>query len=83
MLDRLTQAPARVVGAKQVLRALREGRLQYVYYAMDADPFVTRPVIDAAEKANVPVLEADTMADLGKACKIDVGAAVAAATRSL
>ena len=77
MLDRLIQAPERVAGAKQVMRALGEGKLAQAYVARDADPFVTRRVIDACEKARVPVTETDSMARLGRVCGLEVKAAVA------
>ena len=82
MLQRLIDARVRVVGANQVLRALREGQLQCVYVAIDADPFVTRRVIDACEKAKVPVLETDSMRELGQICGIEVGAAAAGVARN-
>jgi large subunit ribosomal protein L7A len=81
MLDRLLQAQTRVVGAKQVLSGLRAGSLQCVYVAIDADPFVTRRIIDAAEKARIPLYETDSMAELGSVCGIQVGAAAAAVAR--
>ena len=81
MMQRLMDAPKRFVGAKQVLRALREGQLQCVYVAIDADPFVTRRVIDACEKAKVPVVETDSMRELGQVCGIEVGAAAVGVAR--
>ncbi|MDR0395968.1 MAG: ribosomal L7Ae/L30e/S12e/Gadd45 family protein [Oscillospiraceae bacterium] len=77
MLDLLARAPAKTAGSKQVLRALREGRLKTAYIARDADPFVTRPVADACERAGVSVIEVDYMKALGKACALSVGAASA------
>ncbi|MEG0766818.1 MAG: ribosomal L7Ae/L30e/S12e/Gadd45 family protein [Clostridia bacterium] len=78
MLTPLQEAQVRFVGAKQVLRALSAGQLKCAYVARDADPFVTRRVIDACDKAKLPCHEVDTMQELGKACRIDVGAAAAA-----
>ena len=37
----------KVVGAKQVLRAIEAGGVSRVFIAQDADMFVTRPVFDA------------------------------------
>ncbi len=78
MLEALKDAHRRVVGARQVLRAIAAGEVAQAFIARDADPFVTRPVQDACEKANVRFEEIDTMTRLGAACGIDVKASVAA-----
>jgi large subunit ribosomal protein L7A len=67
----------RSVGTNSVLRALSKGELSLVYIARDADPFVTRKVAIAAEKAHVELVEADSMKLLGKACGLSVAAAAA------
>ena len=46
MLEELSTAQ-KVVGVKQSLRALREGRARKVFLACDADPTVTGRVEDA------------------------------------
>jgi len=74
----LKDAASRLVGARQVLRAIAARTVEHVYIARDADPFVTRPVMDACEKNGVRFTEVDTMAMLGAACGIDVKASVAA-----
>ena len=51
MLEELSTAQ-KVVGVKQSLRALREGRARKVFLACDADPTVTGRVEDAC--ASVP-----------------------------
>lgn len=77
MLTELEHA-AKVVGAKQVRRALSEGRAKGVYLASDADPSLTQPFAEQAQALGIPVFWAETMAALGRACRIAVGAAVAA-----
>lgn len=67
-----------VVGIKQLKKALRAGNIRAAYFAADADPAVTEPVAEMCSSANVPVVWVKTMAQLGKACGIDVGAAAAA-----
>lgn len=76
-LERLREAKGKVAGAKQVVRALKEGALQLVYIARDADPFVTRKVVVAAEAARVRLVEVDTMDELGKASGINIDTAAA------
>ena len=77
MQQALKEPARRVVGARQVLRAVSEGKIREVYIARDADPFVTRPVMDACETVGVRIMEMDTMALLGAACGIEVKASVA------
>lgn len=77
MPDSLRDASRRVVGARQVLRAVAAGKTERVYIARDADPFVTQPVVNACEKAGVRFEEIATMQQLGKDCGISVKAAVA------
>jgi len=68
----------KVVGVKQVRRALGGGRVKALYAARDADPALTEPLTALAQEKNVPVRWVDTMRALGRACGIAVGAAVAA-----
>lgn len=77
MLTELS-AKAKVVGAKQVGRAVESGRAQTVYLAQDADPRVTQPVALICAEKGVKVELVPSMRELGKACGISVGAAVAA-----
>ena len=61
----------KVIGVKQSRKAIREGRARQVFLACDADPAITGPVA-----AGIPVQEGYTMAQLGQACRIAVGASV-------
>ena len=67
-----------VVGAKQARRALSSGRAEALFVADDADPRVTEPIQDLCEDLGVDIEEVETMAQLGQACGIAVGSAVAA-----
>ena len=77
MQQALKEPSRRVVGARQVLRAVSEGKVREVFIARDADPFVTRPVMDACETAKIRITEIDTMSQLGVSCGIEVKASVA------
>lgn len=77
MLTQLTAAE-KVVGAKQVKRALKDGRAKKVFWAENADPRVLQPLIQDAVRKGVPLQQIGTMKELGDACGISVGAAVAA-----
>ena len=67
-----------VVGSKQLKKALLSGRARRVFLARDADPAVTEPIARLCGEAQVEASWVPTMAMLGKACGIDVGAAAAA-----
>lgn len=77
MLTELTNQ-AKVVGAKQVKRAVEAGTARKVFLAGDADPRVTEPVAALCGEKGVAVETVPSMRDIGKACGIAVGAAVAA-----
>ena len=67
-----------VVGAKQLRKALQNGRAKAVFIAKKADPFLTEPITALCNENHVEINWIDTMLDLGSACGIDVGAAAAA-----
>ena len=77
MLNELENS-AKVVGVKQVRRALANGQVKRLYLAKDADPQLTQPLELQAAQAGTEVVWADAMKALGRACGIAVGAAVAA-----
>ncbi len=68
---------SRVVGAKQAKRAILDGRALRVFLARDADPRITAPLENLCREKNIPIETACTMAELGAACNIAVGSAVA------
>ena len=77
MLSEL-QGARKVVGAKQVIRTLREYDVRCVYIATDADAFVTRPVFDACRARSVRIIETPSMQALGEACGMRVKATAVA-----
>ena len=67
-----------IVGAKQLRKALTNGKATKVFLAKNADPAITDPLEALCLTNHVPCLWVSTMLDLGCACGIDVGAAAAA-----
>ena len=67
-----------VVGAKQLRKALRDGRVKKAFLAANADPAITEPLAALCEESSVVVSWVKSMADLGRACGIEVGTAAAA-----
>ena len=67
-----------VVGAKQLKKAVKNGRAGYVFLAENADPAVTDPLEELCRQNHIQITWIRSMADLGRACGIEVGAAAAA-----
>ena len=80
-MDALKSASRRVVGTKQLLRALKAGTVSRAYVANDADTFLYQRVMLAAEEAKVPVTRVATMKELGEACCVAVNTAAAGLLR--
>ncbi|MGL5513893.1 MAG: ribosomal L7Ae/L30e/S12e/Gadd45 family protein [Sporomusa sp.] len=76
-LEGLKTAP-KAVGAKQAMRAVEKDLAAKVYLANDADRRVTGPVVQLCSQKGVQIDESSTIAELGKACGIEVGAAAVA-----
>ena len=68
-----------VVGTKQLKKAVASGRARYVYLAENADPAVTDVLEQLCRTNHIQITWVRTMAELGRACGIEVGAAAAAA----
>lgn len=77
MLDEL-QNSKKVVGLKQVTRSIEENTAKKVFLAKDVSPNIYDKIVDLCLAVNIEIEYADTMKQLGNACKIDVSAAVAA-----
>ncbi|MGN1349937.1 MAG: ribosomal L7Ae/L30e/S12e/Gadd45 family protein [Anaerovoracaceae bacterium] len=66
-----------IVGIKQTLRMLEQGKITEIFVARDADFYVTRNVLEAAKAARIPIHYVESMKKLGNICGIEIGAAVA------
>lgn len=75
----ILQTYPKVVGGKQLRKALRAGKVISVFLACDADPAITEPLEALCRQKEVPCTWVPDMRLLGCACGIDVGAAAAAA----
>ena len=64
MLNQLSES-AKVVGVKQVRRALAAGRAKAVFLADDADPALTEPLAAQAEEQGVALCRVGSMRELG------------------
>jgi len=76
--EELRLAKRRTVGTKQTAKALDRGTARVVFVARDAEEHVVRGIVRACQERSVRLVYVDSMADLGRACGIEVGAATAA-----
>ena len=70
------RAKEKVIGVKQSRRAIRDGRAQQVFLAVDADPALTEVLEEQCLQQQIPAVMEYTMQELGQAAGIQVGAAV-------
>lgn len=75
MLDGLKNSN-KTIGIKQSLKAVEGGSAQIVYIARDAEEKVVGGLKDLCTRNAIEIIYAESMKQLGKACGIDVGAAV-------
>ena len=75
MLSELRTAH-KVIGVKQSKKAIRDGAAAEVFVALDAEKRVVGPVYELCSETDTKITEITTMAELGDAAGIDVGAAV-------
>ena len=68
-----------IVGRKQLKKALLNGSVRHVYLAENADPAILEPLEEMCRERNIHITWIRSMAELGSACGIEVGAAAAAA----
>lgn len=67
----------KVVGVKQSVKAIEEGKVKTVFIAGDADEKIVNNIKLLCQNNSVQFIIVDNMKQLGKACSIEVGAAVA------
>ena len=70
--------PKRVIGINQVTEPVKNDLAKCVYIADDADDRVLSPLKELCMTKNVEMIFGNTMAELGKSCNIEVGAAAVA-----
>ena len=71
----------KVIGIKQVTKAVNKGFAVCVFLADDAHARVVEPLQKLCEQKGIETVHAAAMQELGEACAIEVGAAAAAVLR--
>ncbi|MFO7612401.1 MAG: ribosomal L7Ae/L30e/S12e/Gadd45 family protein [Clostridia bacterium] len=66
-----------IVGARQSIKALKNGKALEVYIADDADESIKEEFISECMARNIKIIRYGTMKELGRDCGIDIGAAIA------
>ena len=80
MLSELRTAH-KVIGVKQSKKAIRDGKAEEVFVALDAEKRVVGPIYELCSETDTKLTEITTMTELGDAAGIDVGAAVVTVLR--
>ena len=77
MPERLKKHAMRVVGARQVLRAIQAQKAEEVFLAMDADKALRSRIERAANEAGTPLRMVSTMEEIAFLARVDVPSAAA------
>jgi large subunit ribosomal protein L7A len=82
MVQAILEAPKKVIGLKQTMRAILKGRVERVFYAADTEEHLIRKLAPLCQENKVPLLPIKVdQRELGKICQIEVGAAIVAIVR--
>jgi large subunit ribosomal protein L7A len=78
-VQKLKDVKDKIVGLKQTLRAVQQGKVMMVYIANDVDESVLRQITEACEAKKVQFARVNyNQHEFGRFCQIEVGAAVVA-----
>jgi large subunit ribosomal protein L7A len=69
--------PGRIVGEREVRRAMAKGILGKIFIAADGDAKTLKGLLDMAMSSGIEVEKTESKLKLGRACAIDRPAAVA------
>ncbi|HRW13481.1 MAG TPA: ribosomal L7Ae/L30e/S12e/Gadd45 family protein [Syntrophomonas sp.] len=72
------QEGKKVIGTKQVKKAIIKGQTKKVYLADDAEPHIINALRVLCQQHQIEIEETNKMEELGNACGIEVGAAAVA-----
>ena len=82
-MQQIKDVKEKVVGLKQTLRAMQQGKVKMVYVAYDIEEHVLRKISEACRETGVPLTKQKfCQRELGKFCQIEVGDAVVALLKS-
>lgn len=76
-MERLKSSKKRIIGLKQTLKAIKNGSVNIVYLANDAEEPIKNSILEECRGKDIEIVQIDTMKKLGEACGIDVNASCA------
>lgn len=79
LLEELKNNP-KVIGIKQVKKAINKGIAKKVFIALDAEPHIIEPIKELCRQNQIEMQTIENMELMGKACGIEVGSATVALT---
>ena len=77
----IDNSPKKLVGLKQVLRGITDGTVWCVIVSSDCEEFIRERLREESVGKSVEFRKGPAMAELGRAVRIDVGAAVVGLVR--
>jgi len=78
-LNLIKNSKNKLIGLKQTLRAIQQDVVKTVYYANDIEDHVLKKISEACLQKQIPLTAVGCgREELGRACQIEVGAAVVA-----
>lgn len=73
-----TKNSKRVIGVKQVMKAITKEQVEKIFIAEDADNYILKPLLTISDAKGIQVERIATMVELGNLVHIAVGAAAVA-----
>lgn len=77
------QNSPKVIGTKQVKKAINKGIAKKVFIALDAELHIIEPIKELCQQNQIEVSMVENMDTLGNACGIEVGSAAVALINTL
>ena len=68
---------SRLAGIKQVKKAILANRAETAFIAKDCAPYIIEELENLCRENSVPIVYAETMKELAKACRVEVPTAAA------
>lgn len=81
-LEEIKTCSQKLIGTKQVKKALARGGVKKVFLAADAEHHIIEPLKNLCQQNRVEFEMVDSMEIIGRACGIDVGSATVAVLQS-
>lgn len=73
----IKEASRKIVGFKQTLRAIQQDQIREVFIASDVEDHIVRKITDSCREKGISLIPAGVnQKELGRLCKIEVGAAM-------